>query len=347
MDALWFMIVVAMLGIYIVLDGFDFGVGIVHRFVARTDQERRTVLSAIGPVWDGNEVWLIAAGGVLFMAFPKVYATAFSGFYLALMIVLWLLILRGVAMEFRSHQENPLWREFWDTVFSLSSGLLAFVFGAALGNLVRGVPINESGLAGMPLFTDFRPGKQPGIFDWYTILVGLFALTALGGHGALYLDWRTSGEIQKRCRAAAQRFFGALAPLWIVVTVATAVVQPEIFSNLTARPWSIMFAVMALAGAGGAFYFLKRGRPLAAFLSSSAFLLGLLATTMLGNYPHWLRSTIAPEWSLTATNSLAATYSLKVAIVWWSLGMVLTAGYFGYLFYSVRGKVDAGGDGGY
>src|SRR5271170_1077275 len=137
MEAVWFVIVSSMLVAYAVLDGFDFGVGAIHRIVARTDQERRTVLAAIGPVWDGNEVWLIAAGGVLFMAFPRVYATAFSGFYLALMIVLWLLILRGVAIEFRSLQDNPLWREFWDTVFSFASILLAVVFGASLGNLVR------------------------------------------------------------------------------------------------------------------------------------------------------------------------------------------------------------------
>src|SRR5260370_11157571 len=147
MEAVWFAIVSAMLGIYVVLDGFDFGVGIVHRFVARTDAERRTVLAAIGPVWDGNEVWLVAAGAVLFMAFPRTYATAFSGFYLALMIVLWLLILRGVAIEFRSHQENHLWREFWGTVFSLASMLLAVVFGTSLRNLVRCMPSVSNGLS--------------------------------------------------------------------------------------------------------------------------------------------------------------------------------------------------------
>src|SRR5262245_48666927 len=174
MEAAWFAIVVGMLAVYTVLDGFDLGVGTLHRFVARTDQERRTVLAAIGPVWDGNEVWLIAAGGVLFMAFPRTYSTAFSGFYMALMIVLWLLILRGVAIEFRSHQENPLWREFWDTVFSIASALLAVVFGAALGNIVRGVPLDQNGLSGMPLFTNFLPGKDSGILDWYTTLVGLF-----------------------------------------------------------------------------------------------------------------------------------------------------------------------------
>ena len=198
MEAVWFAIVSAMLAVYAVLDGFDFGAGIVHRLVARTDEERRTVLAAIGPVWDGNEVWLIAAGGVLFMAFPRVYATAFSGFYLALMIVLWLLILRGVAIEFRSHQDHPLWREFWDTVFSLASVLLAVVFGTTLGNLVRGVPLGKQGLPGMPLFTDFLPGREPGILDWYTGLVGLFTLAALAGHGALYLGWRTAGPVRER-----------------------------------------------------------------------------------------------------------------------------------------------------
>ncbi len=196
METVWFAIVSAMLAIYVVLDGFDFGVGIVHRVVARTDEERRAVLSSIAPVWDGNEVWLVAAGGVLFMAFPRTYSTAFSGFYLALIIVLWLLILRGVAIEFRSHQENPLWREFWDTVFSLASMLLAVVFGTSLGNLVRGVPLDKNGLSGMPLFTNFLIGRSPGIFDWYTTLVGLFTLVALALHGAVYLVWRTTGPVQ-------------------------------------------------------------------------------------------------------------------------------------------------------
>src|SRR5947207_4283032 len=160
MEADWFAIVSGMLAIYTVLDGFDFGVGILHRLVARTDEERRTVFAAIGPVWDGNEVWLVAAAGVLFLAFPRVYASAFSGFYLALMIVLWLLILRGVAIESRSRQENPLWREFWDTVFSLASTLLSIVLGTSLGILVRGVPVDETCRFAVPLFTSFVPGKQ-------------------------------------------------------------------------------------------------------------------------------------------------------------------------------------------
>src|SRR5216684_2673306 len=214
METVWFAIVSAMLTVYVVLDGFDFGVGILHRLVARTDDERRTVLAAIGPVWDGNEVWLVAAGGVLFAAFPRVYSAAFSGFYMALIIVLWLLILRGVAIESRSHQENPLWREFWDTTFSLSSALLAVVLGTALANVVRGVPLDETGFFAIPLFTDFRSGEEPGIFDWYTTLVGMFTLCVLAGHGALYLVWKTTGPVQARSRAWARKAWLAVLPLW-------------------------------------------------------------------------------------------------------------------------------------
>ena len=241
MEAVWFAIVSGMLAMYAALDGFDFGVGIVHRIVARTDAERRVTLAAIGPIWDGNEVWLIAAGGVLFMAFPSVYATAFSGFYLALNIVLWLLILRGVAIEYRSHEENPLWREFCDTVFSIASAMLAVVFGAALGNLIRGVPLGKDGLRGMALFTNFLPGREPGILDWYTVLVALLTLVALAAHGALYLAWRTDGLVRARSLALARPAWIATIALWAAATAATAWVQPAVFANLASRPWNLAF----------------------------------------------------------------------------------------------------------
>jgi cytochrome d ubiquinol oxidase subunit II len=340
MEAVWFAIVSGMLALYTVLDGFDFGAGILHRFVARTDEERRTVFAAIAPVWDGNEVWLIAAGGVLFLAFPPVYAAAFSGFYLALMIVLWLLILRGVAIESRSRQENPLWREFWDTTFSLASALLAAVLGVSLGNVVRGVPLDATGWFFIPLFTDFRPGVRPGVFDWYTALVGIFTLCALAGHGALYLVWKTTGPVQARGRVWAWRAWLAVLPLWLLVTLATARLRPEIFTTLAERPWFLGFVVVMLAGVAGVFSFLGRGRELAAFLSSSAFLLGLLAATMAGSYPVWLWSTLNPADSLTAVNSAAGGYGLQVALVWWTVGIALAGAYFVYLFHSTRGKVD-------
>jgi cytochrome d ubiquinol oxidase subunit II len=345
MEAAWFAIVVGMLAVYTVLDGFDFGVGALHRFVARTDEERRTVLAAIGPVWDGNEVWLIAAAGVLFLSFPRVYAAAFSGFYLALMIVLWLLILRGVAIELRSRQDNPLWREFWDTTFALASALLAVVLGTALGNVVRGVPLDGSGSFFIPLFTDFRPGVRPGVFDWYTILVGAFTLCALAGHGALYLIWKTTGVVQARSRVWARSAWLAVLPLWLAVTLATAWLRPEIFTNLLDRPWSLAFVVLMLGGVAGVFYFPRRGRELAAFLSSGSFLLGLLGATMAGVYPVWLRSTVDPAHSLTAENSAATSYGLQVALVWWTVGIALAGAYFVYLFRTTRGKVDVRADG--
>ena len=340
MEAAWFVIVAGMLAVYAVLDGFDFGVGAIHRIVARTDEERRTVLAAIGPIWDGNEVWLIAAGGALFVAFPNVYATAFSGFYMALIVVLWLLILRGIAIELRSHQDHPLWREFWDTVFSLASALLAVVFGTTLGNLIRGVPLGKEGLRGMPLFTNFLIGSEPGILDWYTGLVGLFTLVALAVHGALFLAWRTTGPVRERSLAFAREAWKAALVLWIAATAATVWVRPEVFSGLASRPWALLFVAIAIAGAWGAFRFPRLGQELPAFLSSSAFLLGMLAATLAGQYPFWLRSTLDPSQSLTAVNSASDYYGLRVALTWWPVGIALVAVYFTFLFRWMRGKVD-------
>jgi cytochrome bd ubiquinol oxidase subunit II len=339
MEATWFVIVSGMLAAYAVLDGFDFGVGALHRIVARNDEERRTVLAAIGPIWDGNEVWLIAAGGVLFMAFPNVYATAFSGFYMALMVVLWLLILRGVAIEFRLHQDHPLWCEFWDTVFSLASALLALIFGTALGNLIRGVPLGKDGLRGMPLFTNFLTGPEPGILDWYTGLVGLFTLAALAVHGALYLAWRTTGPVRERSLAFAREAWKPALVLWAAATAATAWVRPDLYSGLASRPWAFPFVAVAIAGAWGTFRFPRLGKELAAFLSSSAFLLGMLAATLAGQYPFWLRSTIDLSHSLTALNSASDHYGLRVALTWWPAGIALVAVYFTFLFRWMREKV--------
>src|SRR5580658_467387 len=172
METLWFMIVAVMLAAYVVLDGFDLGVGAIYLGVARPGDDRRRALRAIGPVWDGNEVWLVAAGGTLYFAFPLLYAASFSGFYLPLMMVLWLLMLRGISIEFRSHVESPVWRPLWDVVFGGASALLAIFFGAALGNVVRGVPLDASGFFFLPLWTDFGVNGALGILDWYTVAIG-------------------------------------------------------------------------------------------------------------------------------------------------------------------------------
>src|SRR5450759_1557614 len=221
METIWFMLVAVMIAVYVVLDGFDLGAGIVQLLISRTDSERRQVLRTIGPVWDGNEVWLLAGGGTLYFAFPALYASSFSGFYLPLMMVLWLLILRGISIEFRNHIDSVVWKPFWDAVFAGSSALLAIFFGAALGNVVRGVPLDSSGVFFLPLWTDFGMGGPLGILDWYTVPVGVLAFLALTQHGALWVILKTEEEVQHRARRVARAaWFGAVV-MTVVVTVLT------------------------------------------------------------------------------------------------------------------------------
>ncbi len=272
MHEIWYAIAVFMLTAYVVLDGFDFGAGALHLFVARNDAERRQVLAAIGPFWDGNEVWLLAAGGALFVGFPRVLASGISGFYFAIFLVLWCLILRGVAIEFRSHVQDPLWRTSWDFFFWLASTLLPVFFGAALGNLVaRRAPRHADGWFALALFTDFSAREPVGILDWYTVLVGVFALAALAAHGALFLTWKTDGPVQERSRAAAVRLYAAVAVLWPVVTLATQRVDAGFLSALASRPLAWLLAAVALGGLVAVFVGRARGRDLAAFLGSARF----------------------------------------------------------------------------
>src|SRR5207302_8140427 len=228
MGTIWFWLVAVMIVIYVLLDGFDLGAGTIHLLVAKTDEERRQVLGSIGPVWDGNEVWLLAAGGTLYFAFPALYASAFSGFYLPLMIVLWLLILRGASIEFRNHIQSAVWDPLWDFLFCTSSLLLAIFFGAALANVVRGVPLDASGYFFEPLWTDFQLGEQTGILDWYTTLVAVLALLALVMHGALWVQMKTTGPVNQRsAKLAANAWWGVLV-LTAVVTTVTFQIQPQV-----------------------------------------------------------------------------------------------------------------------
>src|SRR5271165_3489640 len=215
MPTIWFMIVAVMVTAYVLLDGFDLGAGAVHLFIAKSDVERSAILRAIGPVWDANEVWLLAAGGTLYFAFPLLYASSFSGFYLPLIMVLWLLMLRGIGIEFRSHLHDRLWTSFFDVIFSVASILLAIFFGAALGNVVRGVPLNADGYFFEPLWTNFRVGIDNGILDWYTVTTGVVALVTLVVHGSLYLATKTEGELNTRARRVA---FG-LWPVQVLLTI--------------------------------------------------------------------------------------------------------------------------------
>lgn len=345
MPDIWYAIAVCMLTAYVVLDGFDFGAGALHPFVARNDAERRQVLAAIGPFWDGNEVWLLAAGGALFVGFPRVLASGISGFYFAIFLVLWCLILRGVSIEFRSHVHDPVWRSSWDFFFWLSSTLLPVFFGAALGNLLRGVPLGADGWFELALFTDFSAREPVGILDWYTVLVGIFALTALAAHGAVFLNWKTDGPVQARSRALGRRLYAAVAVLWPVVTLATHRVDGGFLSSLASRPLAWLLAAVALAGLATAFVGLARGRELPAFLGSCAFLAGLSMATAACVFPTMLRATGGEPLSLTAYNSGGDPQGLRTALTWFSLGFPLAIFYFVVVFRLHRGKAVAATEG--
>jgi len=234
MPTVWFILVSVMIAAYVVLDGFDLGAGIIYLIAGRTVGERRMILRSIGPVWDGNEVWLLAAGGTLYFAYPQLYASAFSGFYLPLMMVLWLLMLRGVGIELRSHMSHPVWQGFFDVIFSLSSVLLAIFFGAALGNVIRGVPLDADGYFFEPLWTNFQLGPHPGILDWYTVLAGVVAVTTLTAHGALYVTLKTDGQLGGRARVLALAVWPVQLLLTLVSLVATWFVRPSIKENYLA-----------------------------------------------------------------------------------------------------------------
>jgi len=337
----WFLLVAIMITAYVVLDGFDLGAGALHLLIAKTDQERRTILRSIGPVWDGNEVWLIAGGGTLYFAFPLLYASGFSGFYLPLMIVLWLLIFRGIGIELRMHLDSPTWRGFFDGCFAFSSVLLTIFYGAALGNVLRGVPLQKDGYFFLPLWTDWSVGPQPGILDWYTIIAGVVALVALTLHGAHYLALKTEGDLNLRARGVAASLWPVLVMVTLASLVATLIVRPELLNNYKRFP---VFFVIPLAVAASLFlmpHFRRKGADKAAFLASSAYLVFMLVGAAAGVYPNLLVSTTDPSLNITVFNAASGGHSLSVGLIWWSFGMALAIGYFVFVYRMFQGKVRA------
>jgi cytochrome d ubiquinol oxidase subunit II len=339
METLWFILVAFMLTAYVVLDGFDIGAGIVHHLVGKTSGERKLVISAIGPMWDGNEVWLLSAGGTLYFAFPVLYASSFSGFYLPLIMVLWLLILRAIGIELRHHIEHPMWHSAWDFVFSLASILLAIFFGAALGNVIRGVPLNAEGYFFEPLWTNFRVGTNNGVLDWYTVLCGVVALVALAIHGANYIAMKTEGEVNTRARKISRVIWFALVALTILSLIATIYVKPEVLNNYKTNPLGFIFPLLVLSGLAGMFICVRKGQDKFSFLSSATYLIGMLGGAAFALYPTILPASADAKYSLTIYNSAAPEYGLKVGIVWWTIGLSLAIFYFAFLFRTFKGKV--------
>ena len=341
MAELWFWLTAVLVTGWAVLDGFDFGAGVLHRFIARTDAERREVLAAIGPVWDGNEVWLLAAAGSMFLAFPKLVAAGLSGLYLPVFFALWCLMLRGVGIELRSHVGNALWRAFFDVLFQVASAGFALLIGIALGNVLRGVPLQADGLFEQGLFGL----DEGGAIDGYTLLVGLFVVLTLTAHGANYLRWKTSGEVNARAAKWAPKLWAATIATWVVCTWATAQTSPEIFAALPHRPLAWVGLAILAAGLGSLLFAQLQKRELLAFIGSSGFIVGLLVSTVACLYPVLLRSRVSPEFDLTVGNASSGSIAMQSGLIWWFPGFLLALGYFVWVLKHFRGKVVAAKDG--
>lgn len=345
MADVWFLIVCVLLLGYVVLDGFDFGAGALHRFVARDDAERRQVIAAIGPFWDGNEVFLLAAGGALFAAFSKVLASALSGLYLAVILVLWTILLRGISLELRSHLRDAMWRAFWDRVFQLSSALLALLFGVALGAVLRGFPLQDDGYFALELFSLESPSRGLGVIDGYTLVTGVLALLLLAQHGGRFLAMRASGQVAERASRIAQALTLPVVGAWLCASVLSWLFAHDAVLAFAARPWAWPLGLLAVAAQALGWRFARAGANGRAFLASCAVVGSLLGIAVVSLHPVFLRSTTSAP-SLTAYNAANPDSALALGLRWWVFSFALVVAYFVNLFRVHRGPVTPYGEGG-
>lgn len=351
MELFWYIILMSMLTIYIILDGYDFGAGIIHLFLAKTEKEKKAITGSIGPFWDANEVWLIAVGGVLFFAFPTLYASSFSGFYLPLILILWLLIFRAIGLELRSQIKNSMWQAVWDKVFGMASLFLALFFGVALGNVVRGVNLGmvTDGISAhephyffLPLWNEsFSPlTEHQGVIDWFTLLLGIIAVVALTIHGANWIIFKTNSDINSRLKKAIFNLNIVLVLLVILSLLLWHYIQPQPFQNFIDYPALWIFPLITLLALFGQFKvkdFKKHGMG---FLFSSLFLFGGLASTVASIFPKVLPSTNDINPSLTLYNVAANNYGLSVGVYWFIIAALLVAIYMIVQYRVFKGKLD-------
>ncbi|NOZ02610.1 MAG: cytochrome d ubiquinol oxidase subunit II [Deltaproteobacteria bacterium] len=331
LQVVWFGLVGVLLVGYAILDGFDLGVGFWHLFTKR-DEDRRVLLNAIGPVWDGNEVWLLTGGGALFAAFPHVYATVFSGFYLALMLVLFALIFRAVSVEFRNGGASDAWRLTWDWAFGLGSTLPALLFGVALGNILRGLPLDQD----MHFTGDFFTLLNP-----YALMIGLLGFLMIATHGALYLVIKTEGDLQARARGWAEKAWLGYVALMVVAHLVTLVTQPHLVANYLSLPFLFVIPAAALATVVMSRISLRKDRPFAAFIYSSVTIALLFATCGAGLFPNMVPALGDPALSLTIVNASSSELTLTVMLVMALLGMPLVLGYTWWVYRTFAGKATA------
>ncbi len=333
-QVIWFVLVGVLLTVFAVLDGFDLGVGFWH-LRAKGDEQRRTLLNAVGPVWDGNEVWLLTGGGALFAAFPPVYATVFSGFYLALMLLLLALITRAVAPEFRSQLPSPAWRQAWDVAFSVSSVVAGLLLAVALGNILRGIPLDAD--------TNYA-GSFLDLLNPYALLIGLLGLAMLAFHGALYIVLKAPGELESRARSWARGAGVAYLALYFAATAATIFTQPQLLENYEKLFVLWALPVLAPVAMGAGLLFNARGRAGLAFASSSTSIVVLMLTCGAGLFPALVPALGEPERSLTLMNASSSELTLKVMLLLTVLVLPLVLGYTFWAYRAFAGKVDLGHD---
>jgi cytochrome d ubiquinol oxidase subunit II len=325
LQVIWFLLIGVLLAGYAILDGFDLGVGMLHLFIAKDDRERRVLLNSIGPLWDGNEVWLLTAGGAIFAAFPKVYATVFSGFYLALMVLLLALIVRAVSLEFRSKVEAPAWRAAWDSAFAFGSFLPALLFGVAIGNVLRGVPIRADGEFG---------GTFLGLLNPFSLLVGLLATAMFVMQGAAWLSFRTEGELRARAVRIGRFAWAGFVALWLVVTVYSRIEAPHLWTNYaSALAW---IAPVVLVIAAAAWPFTEGVRSFAVSSTAIAALIGIMGQAL---FPYMVPSLGGLRNSLTITNASSSALTLKVMLAIALFGMPFVIGYTIWIYRKFMGVV--------
>ena len=330
LNTVWFALVGVLFTGYVILDGFDLGVGVLHLFAVKRDEERRVFLNAIGPVWDGNEVWLVTGGGALFAAFPAVYATVFSGFYLAFMALLCALIFRAVAIEFRSKHPSPRWRAFWDAGFAGGSLFSSLLIGVAMGNIAWGVPLDARG--------EFA-GSFLGLLNPYALLMGVTTVALFAMHGAIYLVLKTEGELEARVRRWVNPLIITFILCYVMLTLATLLYVPHITGAFRREPWFFAIVIPVVLAIANIPREVSHGREFRAFLSSVAAMAGLMVIFGIGMYPHLVYSHPLPEHSLTAFNAASSRKTLGIMLTIALLGIPVVLAYSASIYWIFRGKV--------
>lgn len=329
LNLIWFILVGILFMGYAILDGFDLGVGALHLFT-KTDQDRRIMLNSIGPVWDGNEVWLVTGGGALFAAFPDVYATVFSGFYLPFMLLLFCLIFRAVAIEFRSKQPMTWWRNIWDISFSFSSILSSFLIGVTLGNLAWGIPLNQEGDYTGGLLTLLHP---------YSLLVGITTVALFMMHGAIYVVMKTEGELHDRIRGWVKNTIIFFIITYVTTTIATLLYIPHMVDTVKNHPYFFLIPAVNLLAIANIPREIYHGRDFNAFISSCVAMIALLALFGVGMFPDLVYSNPIQEHSLTIYNAASSQKTLQIMLIMALIGMPLVLAYTIGIYWIFRGKV--------